>query len=214
MTEVIPAILAQNEEEFTEKIQNIALRAHAKTWQIDVLDGSMFHAHSWADPNIIAILPSLPNLELHLMIQDPLKTVLNWHELTPFVTRVIIHAEIGEPLEEIVLALRELGVEVGIAINPETTLDCIENAYEYIDLLLIMGVHPGASGQRFLGEQIIQKIKEAKNSYPALTIAVDGGVKEHNAPAIVQAGADQLCIGSGLWDAEDLATVYDYYSSL
>lgn len=200
---IVPAILAQSKEEFVEKISNEAIREHAPIWQIDILDDSMFNATCWADINEITTIESLPDIELHLMIANPLPTIHEWKENIPTFKRAIIHAEIHRPLGVVIDEIKHQNIEVGIAVNPETNLMSVKHHIEDADLLLIMGVHPGKSGQKFLGEQILNKIQEARAHFPNITIAIDGGVTIENAKSIVNAGADQLCVSSAIWKADN-----------
>ena len=213
MTLIVPAILEKTEKDFKEKIQNAEMRSLANIWQIDVLDGSMFNADSWADASKLQELDP-PHIELHLMIDDPLPVIEEWTSHVPNVIRAIIHAEIPQDLRSTIDTIHAMGIDAGLAINPDTPLDAVYELHESIDMLLIMGVQPGFSGQRFLGDQILEKIKEAKNSFLAIQVAVDGGVKETNAERIIDAGADQLCIASGIWDSISPAKAYKMYSNL
>jgi ribulose-phosphate 3-epimerase len=211
---IVPAVLAHSKEEFVAKISHGPLRAVAPLWQIDVLDGSMFGATSWFDVEEITLMPVMPQIELHLMINNPLPVIEAWKNSIPNLQRVIIHAEIDRPVGAILQRIRELNLEAGLAINPETPIETISGYDEKIDLLLVMGVHPGASGRSFVGQPILQKIREAKTRYPTLKIAVDGGINLDNAAQIVDAGAHQLCIASALWETNHPERVYQQFASL
>ena len=211
---IIPALIPQTKKEFEEKIQNKEMRAFAPLWQFDILNNSMFNADSWSDPTIIGTQPDLPDFELHLMVNDPLPVIDVWLEQVKTGKRAIVHAEITKDIDQLVQDIRERGLEVGIAINPVTSLDGVENLAEKIDLLLIMGVHPGQGGQDFLGEPILHKVEEAARRFPHLVIAVDGGIKKHNAARIVKAGAQQLCIGSALWEEKDKQSLFTTLKNL
>jgi len=200
---IVPTILVQNFEMFKKRISNSTVRHLAPLWQIDVLDDSMFDSRSWFEVNQVAKIPDLPELELHLMILDPLPIIEQTKFHLPTLKRVIIHAEIDKPLEPIIDYCQNLGLEVGIALNPETKLKMIKSFANKINNILIMGVYPGASGQEFLGRKILKKIKKTKKLYPHLIIAVDGGINQQNSASIVKAGANQLCVGSAIWQSKD-----------
>lgn len=204
---VVPTILVQNLEMFKKRISDSTVRKLTSLWQIDVLDDSMFDANSWFEPNQIAKMTDLPELELHLMILNPLPIIEQTKFHLPTVKRIIIHAEIDMPLEPIIDYCKNLGIEVGIAINPETKLKAIKPFANKINSVLIMGVHPGASGQEFLGRKILRKIKKARKHYPHLLIAVDGGINQENSKSITKAGAHQLCVGSAIWDSKDKSSL-------
>ncbi len=211
---VVPAVLVESKAEFIAKINDSELRAVAKLWQVDVLDGSMFDRTSWFDAEEIALMPLLPQIELHLMVENPLPIIETWQKSTPTLQRAIIHAEIARPIGAVLQRIREMKLEAGLAINPETSLDAIEGHASEIQVLLVMGVHPGASGRPFGGEAILAKIRQAKKRFPNLRIAVDGGITLANAPEIISAGADQLCVASALWETSERASVYQKLASL
>ncbi len=202
---IIPTILVQNSETFSKQINNSQIRALCDLYQIDVLDDTMFDAVSWFDPIEVSKITNLPNLELHLMVLDPLPIIELAKFHLPTLKRVIIHAEINKPLLPIIEYSRGLGLEVGIAINPETKIKHIKNIAEQIDMVLIMGIYPGSSNQPFLGRKILKKIKKAKKLYPYLKIGVDGGINAQTIEKIIKAGATQLCIGSAIWNSNDPA---------
>ena len=214
MPTVVPAILNKSKSAFLKKITNETLRGLAPLWQIDILDGSMFGASCWADVDEIAEMGSLPDIELHLMVQNPLPIVRAWHEKIPSLKRAIVHAEISRPIGAVINKIRKLGLETGIAVNPETELKTLQGKIPAIDLLLIMGVHPGKSGQSFLGDIVVRKVDEAKRRFPGIAIGVDGGVKTSNSEALTKAGADQLCVASGLWKSRNLETAYHAFEGV
>jgi len=211
---IVPALIPQSKKAFEDMINNATMRKLAPIWQFDILNGSLYEADSWSDPVIVGLQPSLPDFELHLMINDPLPIVDLWLRHVQTVKRVIFHAEISQDLQRLVTEFRKRNLEVGIALNPETSLDDIESLTEHIDLVLIMGVHPGRGGQDFLGEPILHKIEEAARRFPHLIIAVDGGVKPKNAKEIITAGAHQLCIGSGLWKTHNKEALFTSLKNL
>jgi len=180
----------------------------APIWHFDVLDRSMFDAASWADVDVVAKSDVLPIFELHLMVQKPVDTLLRWKHKMNHVKRAIIHAEISTSVEEELARIKSLSMETGLAVNPGTDIDSIEDYMHQVDLLLIMGVEPGKSGQSFMAERTIAKIEEAKLRYPHVRIAVDGGVSEDNAKDIVAAGADQLVTASALWGSKDIRSTF------
>ncbi|MFH1611074.1 MAG: RpiB/LacA/LacB family sugar-phosphate isomerase [Patescibacteria group bacterium] len=209
---VLPTILVQNPKTFTSQISNSRVRALSTMWQIDVLDETMFESNSWFDPQVISKIENLPELELHLMILDPLPIIELAKFHLPTLRRVIIHAEIDKPLESIVDYSHNLGLQVGVALNPETKIKSIKSLADKIDLLLIMGVHPGASNQEFLGRKILKKITKARKLYPHLIIEVDGGVNQKTIKTISKAGAQQMCVNSAIWQSNNPAIALETLS--
>ena len=208
MSEVVPSILVHSQEEFEERIGNQLIHLLAPVWHFDILDRSMFDAACWADVDGVAKADILPVLELHMMIEQPVETLLGWSRRISHVKRAIIHAEIKGDVNEELARIKAMSLETGLALNPDTDIERVEDYMHQVDLLLIMGVHPGKSGQTFLSEQVLPKIEEAKLRYPHVRIAVDGGVNEVNAASIIAAGADQLVTASALWGSEDMRATF------
>ncbi len=214
MIEIIPAVLARNSADCQAKLLHPGLNSVADIFQVDVLDGSMFDASCFADANIIATWPHLPAIELHLMVHNPLPIIELWHRLVPSLKRIIIHAELARPLGAILERAKSLGLETGLALNPETSLDRIAHHLHNLDVVQIMGIHPGASGQPFLGDPIIAKIRRCHELHPNLIIAVDGGVSLQTAKSLTNAGASRLIAGSALWSAANPVEVYTQLKAL
>lgn len=206
--EVIPAVLAKDHEEFLTKLKNTELQKLAPLWQIDILDGSMFDRESSANASRLSELNHLPEIELHLMVENPLPKISVWKELCPTLKRVIIHAEIDQNVETLLKAIKSIDLEAGLAINPETKIEDIIKYKDLIDTLLIMGVHPGQSGQEFLGSPIFNKICTARRALPGVTIAVDGGINLENAKELALSGVDRFCVGSALWKSNNIAETF------
>jgi ribulose-phosphate 3-epimerase len=142
--------------------------------------------------------------ELHLMVSNPLPIIAEWVAKVPNVKRAIIHAEIERPLGKI---LEEIHIthliEAGVAINPETPVEEIHALLPSLDVLMMMSVHPGQTGQRFEGEYIIEKIRNAKSRAPGLEIEVDGGITAELIPTLQAAGAMRFAVNSAIFAAEN-----------
>lgn len=211
MCTIIPAVLAKDEHDFRRRIMHPGLRRVAPTWHIDILDGTMFNATCFADAEVIGTWRDLPEIEIHVMSHNPLPHIEAWRAHVPTLRRAIIHAEIARPLGAIVERVPE--IRFSLALNPETDVIVPHAHYHLFDRVLIMGVHPGASGQPFLGEPIFAKIRRLAARYPQFAaqnaIDVDGGVSLTNAPQLHDAGASRLVTSSALWAAADPVEAYD-----
>lgn len=207
--EVIPSILVDSADDFERRLRLI--ENDCRTVQIDVLDGSMFGATSWFDAKTVAKMKSPVKFELHLMVENPLPVVEQYALHVPNTVRAIIHAELDRPLGTLIEVIKqEHKMEAGMAINPETPIDEIHHVVSHLDEVLIMGVHPGASGQDYgderhgiSGQSIMNKIARIHDRYPNLPLGVDGGVNEERAPAMLEAGATRLCAASAIFNAPD-----------
>ncbi len=203
MMEIVPGILVHDEQDFHEHLFHPGLRKVAKMFHVDVLDNTLVDAIAWADPLVVGTWQNLPNLELHLMVQDPLSHIEAWRIHVPTVRRVIIHIEVGRPLLRILETLKPLRLETLLAVNPATHVDSLEHYLPLISGVQIMGVVPGKSGQTFLGEPILAKVKRARALFPDLLVALDGGVAPNTISRIANTGVQRCVAASALWKAEN-----------
>lgn len=202
MPELIPAILANSKQEFEEKLR--VAEKLASTIQIDILDGTMFGTTNWHEAEAVAAMETPVSFELHLMVNNPLPVIADWVAKVQNVKRAIIHAEIERPLGKILEEIRVTYlIETGVAINPETPLEEIHAILHDLDVLVVMGVHPGSSGQIFEGDYIIEKIKNAKNRAPGLKIEADGGITIELIPSLIQAGVERLVVNSAIFKTKN-----------
>ncbi len=200
--EIIPSLLVESAAEFERKLRLV--ENDCETVHVDVLDGSMFGNTSWHDARAVAAMRTNVKYELHLMVENPLPIVEAWHEHVKNTVRAIIHAEISRPVGAVLEHVREfLKLEGGIAINPETPLKDIESVLHHIDALLVMGVHPGASGKPYVGDYLLEKIRAARNHRADLAIEIDGGVTLERLPSLVAAGATRCCAASAIFGDSD-----------
>lgn len=197
MVQVIPAVLEKTLEDIRAKVEII--KKYTDMIQLDVMDGAFVPNTTFNTPSALADLPI--NMEVHLMIQRPVLFVNSW--ALPNVKRLIVHFEAVDNMEHMIEHMRNTGKEVGVAINPHTSTFELKPFINDIDLVLVMGVEPGFSGQNFQYD-VLEKIKEVKKLRPDVLVEVDGGVNANNRNAIVEAGADILAAASAVWKADDL----------
>ena len=202
MIEIIPSLLVESAAEFERRLRLV--ENGCETVHVDILDGSMFGNVSWHDARAISAMRTNVKYELHLMVENPLPIVEAWHEHVKGTVRAIVHAEISRPVGTVLEHIRDfLKLEGGVALNPETPLKDVESVLHHIDALLLMGVHPGASGKPFVGDYLLQKIREARNHRTDLAIEIDGGVTSDRLPSLVGAGAARLCAASAIFADPD-----------
>ena len=197
--QVIPTILVKTKKELEHKIK-IVMR-HVDTVQIDVMDGVFVPNTTWAKVDIIKRLKFPIEFEVHLMVKDPEATIESWADAGA--KRIIFHIEATRVPEECIKIIKRFKREVGIAINPKTPISRIEKFLSKIDYVLVMGVDPGFSGQKFQ-PIILNKIKKTRKLAPNIKIGVDGGVNQKNAKEIVGAGADLLCTASAIFKKNNI----------
>ena len=174
----------------------------------DIMDGKFVPKKTF-DYMILGFLKKVTNLKLdvHMMVQNPLSVAQNYVRYGADI--ITIHYEAFRDKIQLVGALqtiKKMGVYVGIAINPTTPVKVLDNILKYIDVVLIMSVQPGKSGQQFIKESLVKiaylnkKRIEEKLDF---IIEVDGGINTINAQIIAVSGADILVSGSVIYNAED-----------
>jgi ribulose-phosphate 3-epimerase len=198
---VIPAILAKSQKEFEEKIKKIA--PYADTVQIDVMDGVFVPNATWADTKEIKNMRLPVRFEAHLMVKNPeAGTIEEWAKAGAF--RIIFHIEATKKVGECIKLIKKYKKEIGVAINPKTSLTKIKNLLSELDYVLVMGVTPGFSGQKFQ-PIALEKIKQIRKLAPKVKIGVDGGVDKANAKKIITAGANYLNAASAIFKEKNIA---------
>lgn len=191
---IIPAILATSEEEYQQKLSELEKNNPLEfDWiQIDLMDNKFVQNQS-ITPEIITRNPTKFKIETQLMVEYP----ENWiDELVEIpIARIVFPVEDQSGIAERITHIKNHGIEVGLSINPETSIEALEPYVNQIDLVLIMSVNPGFGGQQFQ-PQAIEKIKEIKQKNWPVTIEVDGGINKDVLQDLEEAGADNLVIGS------------------
>lgn len=201
MKQIVPAFLVESEQQFEKQLR--AIEHDCSLIQIDILDGTLFPHISWFDPIAIGALSTNVDMELHLMVENPIPIIEAFQKHVPNMKRAIVSAEMHRPTGAVVAYIKdELKLEIGVAINPETPLKEIEEVLHTIDQLTIMGVHPGSVGQPFEGEMILDKIRQARHHRPDLMIEIDGGVTETLIPILLDAGVNRIVSGSHIFHSE------------
>jgi ribulose-phosphate 3-epimerase len=192
MIDVIPGIL---EKEWIPIEERLKLVEPFVEWaQIDVADNTLVPNTTFLDfHKFLAI--SKPSLEAHLMVANPEKYI------KPMVDagfkRLIAHVECHDP-RVFLEAVQYEHVEVGVAIDGSTELDQVEPFLEEVDMVLVMTIEAGFSGQPFLSENL-EKIKTIHQNFPDLPIEVDGGINDKTARLVIEAGATRLVSTSYLY---------------
>lgn len=189
---IIPAILVHSEQDALTQWAQIV---EAEIIQLDCLDGRFVPNNSFYDPTHWP--KEGPKIELHVMCEHPLEVMQMW-DAHPLLKRVIWHVEAPVSHKELIAWCRERELGCGIALNPETPLNLIASFALQIDLVLLLGVHPGWSGQPFI-PTTLEKVRQTHDLYPFLSIGVDGGVSEDLIPLLSSLGATDLYVGSGIF---------------
>ena len=182
--------------------------------QVDVMDGR-FVPNITFGPGVVRALRPLVSvtLDVDLMIVEPERHLAAFAEAGA--DRLIVHREACTHPHRVLQSIRELGVQVGVAIGPGTSLSALEELLDVVDLVQIMTVDPGWGGQRFLHSQL-DKIRRLRHMLDErgldIRIGVDGGINLTTAPLVVSAGVTVLVSGSSIYN--DSATVADNVAAL
>jgi ribulose-phosphate 3-epimerase len=203
MAEIIPAILTDDVSDFRKKYAELFALSHYFTkLHIDFVDGH-FLPNKTVMPDDLPDLGHAPfELMAHFMAYDPVQHFKKCQELG--FKWVIIHFEafhLRAEIDGVIEAARKLGMKVGLAINPETKPYQIALFIKRVDMIQLMGIHPGAQGRPFEYETL-DKIKELKKLTKSVIICVDGGAKLGTAKQIAEAGADWIIAGSAIAKSE------------
>ncbi len=198
---IAPSILAADFTRLGAQIHD-AEAAGADWIHVDVMDGR-FVPNITMGPVVLAAArrsTQLP-LDVHLMMIEP------DHLLEAFAqagaTRISVHWEACPNLHRTLQTIKELGCAAGVAINPQTPAAFLSEILPLLDVILVMTVNPGFGGQTFLPETL-PKIRalRAMIGDRRIDLAVDGGINHETIPAVIEAGADLLVVGSALFGTQ------------
>ncbi len=202
MAIVAPSILSADFARLGEEIESIS----AAEWiHVDVMDGR-FVPNITIGPLVVKALRPLTKkfIDCHLMIEEPDKYVEDFQRAGADL--VSVHAEAVAHLDRSVQAIKQTGIQAGVALNPHTSETVLDYVLEELDLVLVMSVNPGFGGQSLI-ERCFPKIERLRKRIDALgldtLIQVDGGIKTHNAHRFTNAGAHVLVSGSGVFGADN-----------
>ncbi|MGC1855090.1 MAG: ribulose-phosphate 3-epimerase [Candidatus Aquirickettsiella sp.] len=182
------------------------LQAGADSLHIDVMDNHFVPNLTFGPLVCSALRKHLPRafLDVHLMV-NPIDHLINAFAAAG-ADQISFHPETSTDIVKNLKQIRHLGCKAGLAINPQTSLNFLDNMWEHLDFILMMSVNPGFAEQHFIPE-VLNKISVAKQLLsihkPAIRLGVDGGVKKNNIAEIAKAGADTFILGSGIFNTKN-----------
>lgn len=198
-----PSILSADFAKLGEEMK-LTEENGAEYLHFDVMDGMFVPNISFGIP-VLKSIHGVTNqvMDAHLMVQEPIRYVEEFAKAGADI--ITVHLEACEDVRATIAKIRECGVKVGLSICPETEVEKLEPFLPLVDMILIMSVHPGFGGQKFIPESL-HRIGRMRDMIRAkeldVDIQVDGGLSAANVKDILDAGANIAVLGSGVFNGD------------
>jgi len=192
-SKVVPAILTDDPEALELMVRQS--EGFTDYVQFDIMDGRFVPSKSITHEHL-ASLPMKLRWEAHLMAEEPENYLEDFQRAGA--AGIVFHYEATSSPLDVISQVRTLGLQVGLAINPETPVTLISSLVNEVDRILLLTVNPGFYGSPFLPD-VLDKIPEIRRIRPQIEIGIDGGIKESNIAEVAQRGVDSICVGSAIF---------------
>ena len=193
-----PSILSADFANLESEIKTVT-NAGAQYIHVDVMDGH-FVPNITIGPCVVASIRKITNavLDVHLMIENPQKYAETFMKAGADI--LTVHHEVNPDISELKELSQKYGCKLCVSINPETDVAKLDQYAPFVDMFLVMSVHPGFGGQTFI-ETSLDKIRYLRQKYSHIDIEVDGGICLDNLQKVTQAGANVIVAGSAIFNA-------------
>lgn len=198
----VPAILTDNATALEKLVRQT--ESFTDYAQFDLMDGKFVPSHSYSVDDLVDLKTNI-KWEAHLMMLQPEEYLEKLKNAGA--QKIVFHYEAVASCWNLILLIRQLGMKIGMAINPETPIAVLKEWVPEINSVLFMAVHPGYYGAKFIPE-VLDKIREFRRNYALIEIGIDGGIKENNITEIAGTGVDVIYIGSAIFLQPDPAAAY------
>lgn len=199
---IVPAILSPNLKTINGDLKEI--EPYSDLLQIDIMD-NIFVPNKTPQAEQLKILDTKIPLDIHLMVKEPSdEYLMGFIKANPKlkINNITVHYEACSNIKKTLEFIRENNIKAGVAINPKTPLEKIKNILGKVDVVLIMTVEPGFSGQGFI-KNALDKVTELRKLKPKMDIEVDGGINDDTAALAAKAGANMFVANSYIFKAKD-----------
>ena len=176
----------------------------ARYLHFDVMDGMFVPSISFGMPVLASIKDGTSQtMDVHLMVQEPIRYVEAFQKAGADI--LTVHLEACEDVKATIDKIRECGMKVGLSICPETEAEALKPYLKEVDMILVMSVHPGFGGQKFIPESLekIRKVREMiEEQGLSVDVEVDGGIYLTNVREVLDAGVNVVVAGSAVFKGE------------
>lgn len=198
-----PSILAADFRNLGQEMKKTEENG-AKYLHFDVMDGMFVPSISFGMPVLASIHDVTDQvMDAHLMVQDPIRYIEAFQKAGADI--ITVHLEACEDVDAAIRKIRECGLRAGLSICPETEAEAVRPYLKDVDMILVMCVHPGFGGQKFIPESLdkIRRVRELiQEEELKVDIQVDGGIYLSNVREVLDAGANVIVAGSAVFNGD------------